>query len=96
VGPEHPAIAEGLASGKLGDLPALAAQLDDYYLVLHARDEELKEATPEGLEAFSRARAASAVELAARGEPYEAIYEAGMAANDWPGLQDVVEAALRG
>jgi hypothetical protein len=46
--------------------------------------------------AFSRARAASAVDFAARGEPAEAVYEAGIAADDWAGLQIVVEAVLRG
>jgi hypothetical protein len=44
--------------------------------------------------AFSLARAAGAVEFAARGEFVEAIYESGIAVDDWPELRRVIASIL--
>jgi hypothetical protein len=92
VGLAHPAITAALADGQLGELSAVAAELDELYL---AADES--EAAPSTvLAAFGRARAASAVEFAARGETEEAVYEAAIATADLPGTRAVIASVLGG
>jgi hypothetical protein len=92
VGLSHPAIAEALSGTCVGKVPALAARLDKEYFALD-NDGRAPEATV--LDVFSKARAASAVEFAARGEAAEAIYEAIIATDDIASVRSVVLSALR-
>ncbi len=94
VGLSHPAINEAVATGVVGSVGTLVVEYDDRYFELQELN-ELGECTVENVQmAFSLARAAGAVEFAARGEFVEAIYESGIAADDWPGLRLVVTSFL--
>jgi hypothetical protein len=96
VGLVHPVVTDGLSSRTLGLFPSVVDELDSTYFALqHLRETGQPELADEVSAAFARARAASAVAFAARGEPIEAVYEAGMAVNDWSALQSVVATALR-
>ncbi len=95
VGLDEPVAAAALAirSGDAAELGALVARLDEQYFALEDLN-ELGQAYPsQVLEAFSKARAAAAVEFAVRGEYAEAVYEAGMATDDWAAIRAIVEAS---
>ena len=92
VGLAHPAIAAALAGGQLGEVPAVAAELDELYLAAN----ESGAARSMVLAAFGQARAASAVEFAARSEPAEAVYEAAIATDDVPGIRAIIASVLGG
>lgn len=95
VGLADAALEEGFSTHDLGTIPSVVEEIDSRYFALqelvdaghaqHRRDADA---------AFSCARAASAVEFAARGEAVEAVYEAGVAVDDWASLASVIEAAL--
>jgi hypothetical protein len=94
VGLSHPAITEAMATGVTGDVSTLVVEYDDKYFELQALN-ELGKCTVENVQvAFSLARAAGAVEFAARGEFVEAIYESGIAVDDWPELRRVIASIL--
>ena len=89
----HPVIAAAVANQRADNLEAVAAlvvELDYEYLRLS----EAGKHPSAVLSAFSLARAASAVEYAARGEAAEAVYEAVIATDDIPGIRAVVIHAL--
>src|SRR5262245_16240328 len=69
-------------------------ELDRHYFELQQACEADPERAPVWLAVFSKARAASAVNFASRGECMEAVYEAGHATNDWAGLRALLESDL--
>jgi len=83
TGLSHPAVAGGTAD----DAAALAAELDERYFTLSEERDTGRATSEQVAAAFGRARAASAVEFARRGEPAEAVYEAAAAADDWSELR---------
>jgi hypothetical protein len=90
----HPA----LAGGRVDQVAALAAELDErYFEVCEARNGG-RANTDDVVAAFGQARAASAVEFMRRGEPGEAIYEAAAAGevSDWPELRGELLLLLSG
>lgn len=95
TGLSHPAALAVLGGGPAQPAAALAADLDDRYLSLsEARDEGLA-TTAQVAVAFGLARAASAAEHVARGQPGEAIYEALHADENWSDLQALLVSMLR-
>jgi hypothetical protein len=94
TGLREPAVDAALAGGAVHDLTALVDELDRQYFDLQqARASDLEPA-PVWLGVFSKARAASAVNFAVRGESAEAVYEAGHATNEWAGLRTLLESDL--
>lgn len=87
VGLSHPAVTEALSGSHLGGLGVVVAELDKRYF-------ELAESGRATQVVFGHARAASAVEFAARGEVAEAVYEAAIATDDVPGVRAVVASVL--
>jgi hypothetical protein len=83
TGLTHPAVTAGTAD----DAAALAAELDERYFASSEERDAGRADAGQVAAAFERARAASAVEFARRGEPAEAVYEAAAAAEDWSELQ---------
>lgn len=83
TGLTHPALSAGTAD----EAAALAAELDERYFTLAEERDAGRATTGQVVTAFERARAASAVEFARRGEPAEAVYEAAAASQDWSELR---------
>ena len=77
-------------------ITALATELDESYLSLSELREGDPSLQPQVEAAFAKARAAAAVEFAAKGIPDEAIYEAAAAAESagWLELRAVLLALL--
>ena len=84
-----------LTEANLAKIDALVRALDDQYLSRQQQSD--REATPkaEFLPLFARARAASAVAFALRGEASEAIYEAIVATDDAASVAHIVNQVLR-
>ncbi len=80
----------------MGTLPEVVAELESQYLELQELLEKGIGAQQDVLTAFCRARAATALEFAIRGEPLEAVYEAGMAVGDWKKLGEIAASYLNG
>jgi hypothetical protein len=87
TGLREQAVDAALAGRALHDLVALVDELDCQYLELQEASKSDPDEATVWLIVFSKARAASAVNFATRGEPVEAVYEAGQATNDWAGLR---------
>ena len=94
VGLSIPAINEAMNTGRLGNVPFVIAELDERYFELQELMEAGQGSQDEVIVAFSMARAAQAVGFAASGEHVEAVYEAGIAADDWPGLRALISSCL--
>lgn len=88
------AIDAAFAGVATPDIAALVEDLDRQYFDLQDASETDPDIGPAMLVAFSKARAASAVDFAARGEAVEAVYEAGQATDDWAGLRALVASNL--
>jgi hypothetical protein len=86
VGLDHPAVAEALASLRLGAVAHLVEELDQRYHALSERHDESLVSEEAVMTAFRAARAAAAVEFAAKGEPIEAVYEAAQAGDEIPAI----------
>lgn len=98
-----PAVQQGLARISAGEpstaqegseLASIVARLDDEYFALQQRQEDDPRLEKAMLAAFSRARAASAVQFAGAGDAFvaaaEGIYEASCALEDSAGMFDAV------
>jgi hypothetical protein len=81
---------DAVLSGVDGDLTPVVDDLDRRYFDL----EETNGADEVSDGFFSMARAASAVAFAQRGQPEEAVYEAGHATGDWAALRDLLAPCL--
>jgi hypothetical protein len=87
----HPVIDEIVSSGgRGGALASVVEELDAAYFGLQESRDAGGASEDEVRRAFSLARAASALDFAARGEPLEALYEAGTATGDWAQLGALV------
>jgi hypothetical protein len=84
VGLSNACVSHTLATGQLDNLSAIVVTLDRRYFELQELLEKDQCSASEVEIAFGLARAANAVEFAARGEPFEAVYEALIAAGDSP------------
>jgi hypothetical protein len=89
----HPVIEKALASGQAEGLGSFVQELDEQYFLLQETRDSGRASEREVLRAFALARTVSALEFATRDEPLEAIYEAGIATDNWPALRNVI---LRG
>jgi hypothetical protein len=86
----HPAIEKALLTGQADTLASTVEELDERYFILQESKDSGRASEEDVLRAFAVARAVSALEFAMRDEPLEAIYEAGMATDDWPALRSLV------
>ena len=81
---------DDLLSADGTDFGVLAQSFDESYFA------QGENASVDGIDFFSRARAASAMDFARRGEPAEAIYEAISAVDDSSELREIVSRDLGG
>ena len=94
TGLSNPTIDAAFAGVATRDITALVEDLDRQYFDLQDASETDPDIGPAALIAFSKARAACAVDFAAPGEVVEAVYEAGQATGDWAGLRALVASNL--
>jgi hypothetical protein len=94
AGLSHPAVSAAKPGGSMDAVATLVAELDDQYLNLQDSYDDGEGSHDEALTAFVRARAASALAYAIRGEAAEAVYEAAQCRDDISGLRDAVTLVL--
>lgn len=66
----------------------LVERLDEEYFAVNQTSPQA------GLAAFSKARAANAIEFAYLDQPHEAVYEAAIATDDIPTLRAIIDSSL--
>jgi hypothetical protein len=86
----HPVVEKALVTGQADALDAFVRELDERYFLLQESKDSGRVSEEEILRAFALARTVSALEFAIRDEPLEALYEVGIATDNWPALRNVV------